>query len=395
MPITLTCEACGKQFRARDESVGKRVKCPYCARPTEVPVTAAGSGSSPFSSTITSSGGEHGGLVSSSPSLTPGTGWEKPAAATPTSTSDTAHVPRLTPVATAEVSAASREPAASVPSTLTHADFADPPRSAFSTPLGSPPAPPVTHQTRSTDYNRWRKVRAGLTTMAIGLWWLMIPGVVELGKVLYVRFGQELPQGTGWVRIPGYINDAVPGAIEMSKLQQLDILLYGLPVLLGGLFLGFGRLTCGAIPHEVGARGAFAGSGLFTLLSMAGILTAGGAYMLLLRNEATTALIATLLLAGLAEVWCLIALCSTALHLQQPQTTRWATRLVAAAGLWIGWILYGQYYYTSQWRPQLAAQPNLPLWELAIFSTAYVLTVIISLRAVANTRKAVRRHIQS
>src|SRR5262249_61082132 len=37
MPITLGCPSCGKRFRARDESAGKRVKCPYCQAAVPVP----------------------------------------------------------------------------------------------------------------------------------------------------------------------------------------------------------------------------------------------------------------------------------------------------------------------------------------------------------------------
>src|SRR5439155_21725084 len=37
MPITLGCTSCGKRFRARDESAGKKVKCPYCQAAVQVP----------------------------------------------------------------------------------------------------------------------------------------------------------------------------------------------------------------------------------------------------------------------------------------------------------------------------------------------------------------------
>ena len=37
MPITLGCPSCGKRFRARDESAGKKVKCPYCQAAVQVP----------------------------------------------------------------------------------------------------------------------------------------------------------------------------------------------------------------------------------------------------------------------------------------------------------------------------------------------------------------------
>src|SRR6478736_3260535 len=39
MPITLGCPSCGKRFRARDESAGKRVKCPFCQAAVAVPTS--------------------------------------------------------------------------------------------------------------------------------------------------------------------------------------------------------------------------------------------------------------------------------------------------------------------------------------------------------------------
>ena len=37
MPITLGCPSCGKRFRAREESSGKKVKCPFCQAAVPVP----------------------------------------------------------------------------------------------------------------------------------------------------------------------------------------------------------------------------------------------------------------------------------------------------------------------------------------------------------------------
>src|SRR5262245_15353695 len=39
MPITLGCPSCAKRFKARDESAGKKVKCPYCQVPVQVPTS--------------------------------------------------------------------------------------------------------------------------------------------------------------------------------------------------------------------------------------------------------------------------------------------------------------------------------------------------------------------
>lgn len=37
MPIKVSCD-CGQRFRAKKELAGKRLKCPNCGRPLEVPL---------------------------------------------------------------------------------------------------------------------------------------------------------------------------------------------------------------------------------------------------------------------------------------------------------------------------------------------------------------------
>ena len=44
MSIRVTCPTCDRSFKARDEYAGKRVKCPGCSRPLEVPDAAEASG---------------------------------------------------------------------------------------------------------------------------------------------------------------------------------------------------------------------------------------------------------------------------------------------------------------------------------------------------------------
>ncbi|MCX8140991.1 MAG: hypothetical protein WHU94_07010 [Thermogemmata sp.] len=419
MPIVMTCESCGKQFRARDESAGKRVKCPYCATPMEVPLSGGGgagnvpTGGGLASGTPLPSGAEAGspwaGLPSSresvsettpSSSVKPGDwgGAVAPAPPGPVAGGGPvgggafASAPGVP--SRASISRESGTAPLRAGSGLTASDFADPPRAGIAPPP-PPAASPVRSQKHRPGYGRWRKTQAGLTAVLVGLFWLIIPGLVELGKQAYVRAGNVLPEGTGWITIPGYINDSTPGAIEMSKKKQLDILLYGLPVLLGCLFLGFGRLTCGAVPGEVGARGMFALSGLFALLGGTALLAAGGAYVLLLEQEARQFLTAALLFGGLAEVWSLIALSTVSAHLGQGRTARAAGLLVLIAGLWIAWVLFGQSYYAQTWRPQLAARPELPLWEQIAFALAYVLTVAVYWRAVSTARRAVRQQAAS
>jgi len=418
MPIVMTCESCGKQFRARDESAGKRVKCPYCAAPMEVPLSGGGgAGNVPTGGGLAGGTPLPGGVEAGSPWVGLASSRESVSETTPSSSvkpgdwGGTVAPAPPGPMTGGAFAAPAGAPPTGMPgpaglgreagaaplragSGLTASDFADPPRAGIAPPP-PPAAAPVRSQKHRPGYGRWRKTQAGLTAVLVGLFWLTIPGLVELGKQAYVRAGNALPEGTGWITIPGYINDPVPGAIEMSKQKQLDILLYGLPVLLGCLFLGFGRLTCGAVPGEVGARGMFALSGLFALLGGSALLAAGGAYVLFLEQEARLLLTAALLLGGLAEVWSLIAVSTVSAHLGQGRAARAAGLLVLIAGLWIAWVLFGQSYYAQTWRPQLAARPDLPLWEASAFALAYVLTVAVYWRAVSAARRAVRQQVAS
>ncbi|MCS7021353.1 MAG: hypothetical protein NZU63_05960 [Gemmataceae bacterium] len=422
MPITMTCESCGKQFRARDESVGKRVKCPYCAAMMEVRLPGVVPGAGPLGGGGSSFGSDKGpdnpatreseerihphSVAAPGPTSSytvPSSAWSSP----PTSNPSPADAPSASPYPTRATLLGGEKPRAeapgpeaprpevpSAPAPFSPSAPAGPARGVFGVPPPSSLAATL-RPPRMPGYNRWHKTRAGLTGMWLGLLLLIIPGLVEAGKFGYVRTGNQLPQGTGWVRIPGYINDTAPGSIEMSKQQQLDILLYGLPVLLGMILVGFGRLTCGAVPSETGARGLFAGSGLFTLLGGATLLAAGGAYTLRLEAEAWQLLMVTFLLSGLAEVWCLMGMCTIAIHLRRPAVPRAAGLLVLLVGLWIAWAIYARPLYGSHWRPQLAGQADITLWEHIVFALAYVVTLAIYLRAVAQTRRAVGQHLES
>jgi TM2 domain-containing membrane protein YozV len=56
MPIEFACSSCGKRLRVKDESAGKRVKCPGCQTVLRVPGGDAASGSSAGGSSAGGSG---------------------------------------------------------------------------------------------------------------------------------------------------------------------------------------------------------------------------------------------------------------------------------------------------------------------------------------------------
>jgi hypothetical protein len=231
-----------------------------------------------------------------------------------------------------------------------------------------------------------------LCWVLFGLFWLSIPGFVGFGKLVYARTGNELPKGDGWVSIPGYVNDNAPNAVKMNKLEQLDVGLYAIPVVLGGLCLGFGRLTAGAAPRSSGAGGLFACSGLFTLLGLAALIAAAGCDKLLFKTEYVYAGLGFLVLAGLAEFWFLTGLTASGLALKRPSVAR-AVGTVGFLGALaafiptLGWILYTN----PEWK--LRPSPLTDDWnfyEQAALMVGWLLLIGAYWRAVRGVRVAIR-----
>lgn len=239
----------------------------------------------------------------------------------------------------------------------------------------------------------WRKTRSGLCIILLGLLFLTVPGFVGFGKIIYGRSVAALPEGEGWVSIPGYVNDNAPNSIRMSKREQLDVALYALPVVLGGLCIMFGRLTCGAAPRTSGSGGLFACSGLFTLLGLASLVAAAACDMLLFKESYAYTATGFVILAGLAEFWFFTGLTACGLVLKRPGVAR----AVALAGFLfaltaaiptVGWKLYN----SQGWRPQPLNDDWL-LYEQAGVMLGWLLLIGGYWRAVRIVRVAIRDHL--
>jgi len=362
MPITLGCPSCGKRFRARDESAGKRVKCPYCAAAVPVPTVE-----------------------------------EAAAAGAPTSV-----IPPAGPAATAPVQApaapASRNPfsaeAAAAPAAAAIPRRADAkPKPAPVRPAAAKPVTAKTPEERTAA--GWKKARSGLCWVLFGLFWLSIPGFVGFGKLVYARGGNVLPEGdgAGWVRISGYVNDAdVANSVKLNKTELLDVAFYAVPILLGGLCLTFGRLTAGAAPRSSGASGLFACSGLFTLLALASLLTAAACDRLFFQNEFVYAGLAFVILGGVAEFWFLTGLTASGLALHRPSVARSVGTIGFLAGLaafipTLGWILYTNPEWNIRPRP---LTEDWKLYEQAALMIGWLLLIGVYWRAVRGVRVAIR-----
>ena len=123
-------------------------------------------------------------------------------------------------------SSASSNPAVAAPVPSERVEVKPKPR----TKPAPKPKPVVERTPEQVATGAGRRHAAGLCWVLFGLFWLTIPGFVGFGKIVYAHGVGPLPQGEGWVSIPGYVNDdAAQNAIRMTKADQLDIALYAAP----------------------------------------------------------------------------------------------------------------------------------------------------------------------
>jgi len=376
MPITLGCPSCGKRFRARDESAGKRVKCPYCAAAVPVPTAEEAAAA--------------GAPTAAIPPAAPATAARPAAGSGADAWSGSG----------AAASTADRNPFAHE-GTAQSSPAAAPRRAATpAKPVTKPAKPVVVRTPEEHAAAGWKKARAGLSWVLFGLFWLTIPGFVGFGKLIYTRSAGALPQGEGGVRIPGYVNDNdVQNSVRMTKTDQLDVALYAAPVLLGGLCLTFGRLTAGAAPRSSGASGLFAGSGLFTLLALAGLLTAAVCHKdrLNIPEGYGYAAIGFLIFGALAEFWFLNGLTASGLALNHPRVARSVGLIgflfaLAAFVPTVGWTLYTE----PQWKLRPAPlTEEWKLYEQAALMIGWLLVIGMYWRAVRGVRMAIRETLDA
>lgn len=394
MPITLGCPSCGKRFRAREESSGKKVKCPFCqsavpvpsseeaqnaGAPTEVVPAPGESGSPPPLGTLTFSG----------PSSTPG----PVPAASPDAWGASEPVK---PLALADES----QPFAPLP-----------PLGAGARPKLLPPPPGAGKPARTTKPARspeeqaisaWKKARGGLFWVQFALVWFALIAIVPVGKIVYERAVGALPKGDGadWVKIDGVLNTPGADAIQLAKEDLLNMLVYGLPIIIGGLAFAFGRVTAGAAPRNSGAKGLFAFSGLITLLALAGYLTAVVCERVAYREYASYGLWTARIGGALGEFWFLLALAATAATLRRPAAVRTVGLFALVVGLavavyFLGWDLYLQKIGPEIGRPK-TVEPGSDwlFYEAAVTLLGWLVLIGTYWRAVGGVRAAIKEHVR-
>jgi uncharacterized integral membrane protein len=243
----------------------------------------------------------------------------------------------------------------------------------------------------------WKKVKGGLFWVLLALFFLAIPGFIGFAKVVLPRAGIELPKGAGW-SIEGYINsEEGKGGIRMKKEDQIDILLYATPIIVAGLALSFGRLTCGAAPRSSGAKGMFAFSGLFTFLALAALVTAGVCSKKLLIFDETKmqAFVGFLILGSVSEFWFLTGLAASGVSLKRPRAARavgmigFFFALTAAITVALEMDIYEKYC-----RPK-APNDDFKLGEQAALMLGWILVLGVYWRAVGSVRGAIREFLES
>ena len=413
MPITLGCPSCGKRFRARDESAGKRVKCPFCQAAVPVPTAdEAHAAGAPTEVVADPPAGPPGGSLAtlmfdeSAPPLPPPRPRPRPGPASGPSAPPPVR-PKAAPVpaATAADWGAADPPPGPAFSLLAD-DAPDPASPAAFTPGRLPPRrEPAARPGRAAPagppqdalVGAWRKARGGLFWVQFALFWFALLGAIPFGKMVYERAVGELPKGEGWVKIDGYVNADGPDAVRVSKTEEIDLLAYGVPVLLGGLALVFGRLTAGAAPRNSGAKGLFAFSALATLIALAGVVTVVVCGKIGFGQVGGYASLAAMVGGGLGEFWFLLALGAAGATVRRPAAVRAVGFFALVVGLavvlgTVGWDAYLK--YGSELGVPKPKDADWLFYEAAVKMIGWVLVVGVYSRAVSAVRRAVREFVE-
>lgn len=428
MPITLGCPSCGKRFRARDESAGKRVKCPYCqaavpvpsadeaaaaGAPTDVvssdpdPFRPTGSGAVPFSPPIPvpprPSGTVAGSQARPVPPSRPVPPPPAPVAASDEWGGGLDIVEEPQPLSSAQPMSRPRpgrpEPEA-------------PPQEAQRPPRGKPPGgrrPPPRKDTTEQNPDQvaaggWRKAKGGLCWVLIGLFFIALPGFVPFAKAVYERSVGELPgKEPGWVKIEGVVNTGEAGTIRTTQAEEVTVAAYGIPLVLAGFFLTIGRLTAGAAPADSGTRGLFAFSGMFTLLAVTALVAYVACDKYGFKTEAGYAKYGYTFGGAIAEFWFLVALGAAAGNLKRPKAVRTVGLLALFIGLGaicytIGWDEYTKFRDAELKKlTETEREETTPLFRLgegAAIMLGWLILIGTYWRAVKSTRLGMRKWLE-
>jgi hypothetical protein len=405
MPITLGCPSCGKRFRARDESAGKKVKCPYCQAAVPVPSEGASDVAEPTGAVPTPQDRDQlpptlpprvSGNISrpvippAPPVVAKPDDWgaipSGPALSPPTPPATPPRIPEPEPPQfPADAPVLGFEKTSSSPNTR---DKKPRPK-----PLVTEPAKKPDQTPDEVLAERWESVRRGLFWVQFALFWFSLIGFVGFGKAVYTRAVGELPKGQGWVKIEGYINSAGPNSLQTTKMMEIHILAYGLPLLFGGITLTLGRLMSSGGPRNSGSRGLIAWSGIFTMVSFLAVIVVIGSTAFEFRDELRYGTLALICAFPLSEFLFLCGLVACGIALKRPRVAR----TVGVLGFFVALIplltsneLWVQ--YVGHVRPK---QPDddWRMYEQAAIMMGWLILIVTYSRTVRGVRVAAREFI--
>lgn len=385
MPITLGCTACGKRFRARDESAGKKVKCPYCQTPVVVPTADEASVAPAPAEAPPAPVSRPASRVEPppSPKVAPAADW---------GTAPPEPPPAPPPRAPSRAPSRAALPDAPLPV------LPPPSRPGAEKPRPAPAKSPLAADEKTVEQRlakAWGTARRGLGWVRSGLFFLALLGAVEFGKAVYVRTQGPLPAGDGadWVSIDGFVNTPGPNAIPVSKEQLLNLACYGPAFVLGCLFLTFGRLVASGAPRLSGARGLFALSSIFTFVWFV-CAVSSKMFEEAVPDIARYARQGLVVALPLAEFLFLVGVTASGLALKRPAAARAVGLLgfflaLAGAAATIGWDLYA-----ANGRPQKPDADHV-MYEFAVLMVVWLVAVGLYWRAIGAVRAGAREFIET
>ena len=387
MPITLGCPSCGKRFRAREESSGKKVKCPFCQSAVPVPTSEElPNGGAPVEAAPSPSGVM--GTLTFGAANTPHASSGPVPAASPDAWGAAEPVRPPTPL---------EEPLPFAPIPVSAGPFRPLPPSP-----GKPARTKAAKSAEEQNVAAWKKARGGLFWVHFALFWFAVIAFIPVGKIVYERAVGPLPAGEGadWIKIDDVINAPGQNAIQLTKEELLDLVAYGVPVLLGSLAFAFGRVTAGAAPRSSGAKGLFAFSGLITLLALAGYITSVVCDRVAYREIGNYGLWTARIGGALGEFWFLLALVAAGATLRRPASVRTVGMFSLMVGLavavyFVGWDVYLQKIAPEIGRPRkLEAGSDWIFYEAAATLIGWLILIGTYWRAVGGVRTAIKEHVR-
>ncbi len=231
MPITLICSQCQKPFAARDESAGRKVRCPACGAILAVPA--------PKGST---------------------------ASAGPPSSQQDFSLPPPPPGRASGGDDFNFAGQRQAPDTIQPDLVADPPRAASSGFPGRNPQPSRgddadTQMFAEEDAGKWRAARRGLSRMQWAAFLFFMPILAEFGTLIYKVLMTEDDGGLG----EGYLDIGL--TLDQEILLGVAAIFGGLGVLLNF----FGKFSACSAPRASMAGRTLAGSFFFYLIALVGV----------------------------------------------------------------------------------------------------------------------------